>query len=176
MSGIYGRLESCFSEYTGDRAGHIRSSRIFLTLYRSKEGWVHIWDIDPAPIGPNTVPHRPVNTIRVGDRNAPEDGQEVVCMEWSRDGNLLAIGTSDPSVRIWSRLSGTLMFNLMEHKGTITSVRFSSNGKLLLSASLDGSIFLWDVERHKLKQKFESGHSMIILLKDLSHMLIPSSR
>jgi transducin (beta)-like 1 len=133
-------------------------------LNRSKEGWVHIWDIDPTPLDANTIAPRPAATIRVGDRNVPEDGQEVTCMEWSRDGNLLAIGTNDPNVRVWSRTTGKLILNLQEHSGTITSVRFSANGKLLLSASLDGSILLWDIEKQILQQKFQSGHSMVICL------------
>jgi WD40 repeat protein len=89
-------------------------------------------------------------------------------MEWTRDGNLLAIGTNDPNVRVWSRLTGNLTLNLREHSTTITSVRFSANGKLLLSASLDGSILLWDVEKQNLQQKFQSGLSMVIYIDGCS--------
>src|SRR6185503_17542567 len=63
---------------------------------------------------------------------------------FSRDGRLLASGSSDNSIKIWDVASRRELRTLLGHTANIESVDFSPDARLLASASDDGATFLWD--------------------------------
>ncbi|MBR0773238.1 caspase family protein [Bradyrhizobium diazoefficiens] len=72
--------------------------------------------------------------------------RSVQAMSFSPDGQLLATGSYDSSVRLWDVATGRLLRKLSGHPEQITALAFSPNGKQLISGDLDAKSFLWEVE------------------------------
>lgn len=62
----------------------------------------------------------------------------------SRD--ILAVGANDHNIGIFSLSSGNLLGRLEGHEHNIPSISFSPCGDFLISASIDGSCKLWDIQ------------------------------
>jgi WD40 repeat protein len=109
--------------------------------------------------------------------NAHIDAVNTVA--FSPDGKILASGSGgefglkEASIKLWDVYNGKFLNELGttildRHTSRITSVAFSSDGKYLVSASIDKSIRLWDVSTGKIL-KILSGEieiNVIALSKD----------
>ncbi|HEX2269874.1 MAG TPA: caspase family protein [Pyrinomonadaceae bacterium] len=73
-------------------------------------------------------------------------GRGVTKVVFSRDGKLLASGSSDNTIRIWDVENRRELRTLVGHTSSIESMDFTPDGRLLASASDDGSTFLWDAK------------------------------
>lgn len=75
-----------------------------------------------------------------------EDGVTTVAM--SPDGNFVAAGSLDKSVRVWDTTRCILVERLDSpdgHRDSVYSVAFAPNGRDLVSGSLDKTIKLWEL-------------------------------
>ncbi|KAK9848697.1 hypothetical protein MYU51_015437 [Penicillium brevicompactum] len=87
------------------------------------------------------VAHRGSGIIKT-----PMDGEQksVTDLAWSPDKGLLASGSRDSNVKIWSAETGRRILTLKGHFLWAKCVSWSPKGSLLASGSLDGTVRLWD--------------------------------
>ncbi|MBU6239203.1 MAG: hypothetical protein KGQ51_15390 [Planctomycetes bacterium] len=71
----------------------------------------------------------------------------VTSTAFSPDGILVASGDRFGSIIAWDPVAGTEFSTLRGHTGMITSILWSKDSDELLSASLDGSMRVWDMHR-----------------------------
>lgn len=80
-----------------------------------------------------------------GDRLQTFEGHiyRVNSLAFSPQGELLASGARDRTVRLWEVESGELLLTLLGHSDEVNSVVFSPDGDLIASGSEDGTVILW---------------------------------
>lgn len=117
-------------------------------------------------------------TIETGEASPPFLGHTgpVYSAVFSPDGQFVATGSYDKRVLLWrpedlrsqdlekalagaeSGLPPTPTIPLESHTASVRSVRFSGNGKLLLSSGNDNAICVWDLESRTLVKQLR-GHA-----------------
>jgi WD40 repeat protein len=66
-------------------------------------------------------------------------------IDFSPDGEILAAGIFDNSIRLWRTSDGVLLKSFEGHSSWVRSVAFTSDGTILASASDDNTVRLWRV-------------------------------
>jgi len=79
-------------------------------------------------------------------------------LAWSSDGQRLAVGLGDVTIRVWDVPSKKVMFNLRGHEKWVSSVAWSSDGNFLASGSNDTNIYIWDMSTGKMVHTL-TGHT-----------------
>jgi len=79
--------------------------------------------------------------------DAHRDG--VTALECTQDCRRLVSGGEDGQVRIWQldRSSQKMIASLKEHKGRVSSLAVNPSGTECVSASVDGSCIIWNLEK-----------------------------
>ncbi|KAJ7242580.1 WD40-repeat-containing domain protein [Mycena haematopus] len=138
----------------------------------SKDAVLNLWDLPNPPLPPSTefaqppgAPHR----LEFGN----SDQGDLTALHWNVEGTLVAVGSYDSVLRICT-VSGELYFEHTQHQGPIFAVRFSKDGKWLLTASLDNTICLWDVHEKTLNTQYRAHTDCCLDIDWLSDTLFAS--
>lgn len=69
-----------------------------------------------------------------------------ISVAWSSDGNFVANGGNDGSVRIWEAQRGKKRHTLYGHHNSVWSIAWSPYGRWLASGSLDNTVRVWNAQ------------------------------
>jgi len=72
----------------------------------------------------------------------------VTAIAFDTDGQRLASGSVDSSIKIWDLKTGRELGTLLGHTQGVSGVTFSSDGKRIASAGGDGTIRLWETKNY----------------------------
>jgi WD40 repeat protein len=86
---------------------------------------------------------KPIESPSVTAFSGPKSG--IVCMAFSPDANLLALGHMNGEVMVWDLSSSRLRYRFQMGGDAITAVAFSPSGKILGAGSLVGRASLWEL-------------------------------
>lgn len=70
----------------------------------------------------------------------------ITSLAISQDGSLAAVGTSLGEIHLVDSKTGSLLRSLDGHKGQVTALEFSPDGRYLASGGTDGVVIIWGVE------------------------------
>ena len=121
------------------------------TLASGNEAW--------APVPGSFFGECSLWDVATGTLKTTLEGHEhfVNSVAFSPDGNTLASGSNDDTIKLWDVATSSLKTTLEEHEGSVSSIAFSPDGNILASGSEDDTIKLWDAATGTLKATLE-GH------------------
>jgi eukaryotic-like serine/threonine-protein kinase len=91
-------------------------------------------------------------------------------MDISPDGQtlVLATGYRDPRVRVLNAQTGARLTSLRGHTAWVTELKFTANGRYLVSASTDQTLRVWETNSWKPARDVMRGHSQEVYTVALS--------
>ncbi|XVF72102.1 hypothetical protein PTKIN_Ptkin12aG0094100 [Pterospermum kingtungense] len=124
---------------------HPKTKETILTS--SEDGSLRIWDVNDFKSQKQVIKPKLARPGRI----------PVTTCAWDREGKCIAGGIGDGSVQIWNLKPGwgsrPDIYIEKSHSDDITGLKFSSDGKILLSRSFDGSLKVWDLRQIKAPLK-----------------------
>ncbi|KAL5562025.1 hypothetical protein UlMin_031772 [Ulmus minor] len=116
-------------------------------LTSSEDGSLRIWDVNDFKSQKQVIKPKLPRPARV----------PVTTCTWDREGKCIAGGIGDGTIQIWNLKPGwgsrPDIYLEKAHSDEITGLKFSSDGKILLSRSSDDSLKVWDLRQMKAPLK-----------------------
>jgi RNA polymerase sigma factor (sigma-70 family) len=136
------KARTALSDGIGAMAFTHDSKRLAGTTNTFKGQAIHFWDVSTGKA--------------VGRLTAPF----TVSLALSADDKLLATGTVE-AVRLWDVHTGTEREVTRGHRGSVYGVALSPDGRVVASASLDGTVRLWEATTGKERQRLQGPEGAV---------------
>ncbi len=134
-------------------------------------GYYYLFKSPPPPAAPNKEFNlfKTTNNVKniILAKTLKSHSQSVWATSISANGQVLASGSQDCTIKVWNTSTGKLQRTLSAHKDTVRSLAMSADGSILASGSGDTTVKLWDLSTGKLIGTF-SGHSSPVWSVDLA--------
>jgi len=93
--------------------------------------------------------------IKVWDKSVcilriKEKDGKISSLAFSKDGKLLASGSKDGAVKVWSVSDGSLHSKSYCHPAAVSSVTFSQEDRYVVSTSTSDSLLIWDWQKQQM--------------------------
>lgn len=75
----------------------------------------------------------------------PSESEELFAIDFQSTGKLFATGGQMGIVRIYEYQTGQFLTDCRAHSGAILSIKFSPDGKQIVSTGSDGLVAIWNV-------------------------------
>ncbi|KAF8466240.1 WD40-repeat-containing domain protein [Kalaharituber pfeilii] len=108
-----------------------------------------IWSI-PDGLELGTTPKH----ISLDHTSALVKSQQVTAIQWSSEGTIVATGTFDGSIKLWTS-AGSIIGTLSLKCCPIMTLKWNKSSTILLSLYIDGGLLAWDVRTCELLQSYE---------------------
>lgn len=139
-------------DYHKDQVDSIQFSNQGLRFITgSQDGTAAIWSFKNKKWEPLVL-----NMLTRLDQTIERDGhpKRVLIVQWSQDDRYVMTSTVDYKIRVWDSKDGRLLHILDEHKHDVYLLESHPiDPRILISASHDGTMIIWDIERAKVIRK-----------------------
>ncbi|MDF5719568.1 MAG: AAA-like domain-containing protein [Rhizonema sp. PD37] len=137
----------------------------------SGDGTVKMWKLDGEPALFAERLSQEKRSVSVTKRNTleksfPAHNATVWVVAFNPQGNILASGSADGTVKMW-KLDGTRLKTLIGHRAPVWGISFSPDGKTIATASVDNQVKLWKLDGTELATL--RGHSSAVRGVNVSH-------
>ena len=92
----------------------------------------------------------------------PGHGDTVIAAQFSPDGQHLASGSGDKTVRFWDLTTETPHFECKAHSQWVLAVSWAPNGTKVASGDKAGTVALWDPQTGKQMGRTLAGHKQFV--------------
>jgi WD40 repeat protein len=105
--------------------------------------WVRIWDLDTG----QEIQKLPTHENSSSKVTFSPDGRLLASYRPDQPGNrdVFAPQNQDPTIRIWDIATGRELRRLARHRGSVSAVVFTPDGRSLISGGDDATALVWDV-------------------------------
>lgn len=109
------------------------------------------------------------NDTRIKEFNGLVHSKDILDVAFNKNGDLLATGSADKKVKLWSVPEGKMLATFSGHSQSIIGVGFADGDKTVIALSEDGTIKAWNRETSTIiysKQDFQKNVRAFAVSRD----------
>lgn len=136
--------------YEGDLSDDVSKNRVYIRLY-------HLEDLRSQPMKVSM-------TLLPTDKTIKTHADSILTLAFSpTDNDMLASGGLDHTVCVWNVQTGKPVWDIDSlsnddyHRGPITGLAWSADGKRIASSSFDKTVHIWDAQKAKVIKSLDCG-------------------